>query len=384
MSFIKPALLISFYFSIILRGVNALNPPDPPNPPHRSYLPLKQFLKSQPSLRFHLEPLELTFEIKSRSERMRFQIDSNFYTFKGLQKTTPKPPVYFKHQIYLPPELVRELEEKLNLNQGGAVSKKNRTTPSPPSASGHSKHPGQKKTSRKDQYVNTSSRLDFMIIDPGHGGRDPGAQGHNGTLEKHITLLAGKQLAKSLKKEFPKTKIILTRKKDRFISLERRSQIANRYESGGRFGIFLSLHCNATFTPRSRGFEIYYLSRHPSNEEARLLTIRENLSSRDSKNVRKFKSYLLDAQIQKESRVFALELHRAFKTRLSKLVNSRGIRRADFSVIRGVSMPALLIELGYITNAYEAKLLKSKHYLSEMSQAVAKGIRSFLRKRPKL
>ena len=372
MSFIKLALLILFSLSIMVRGVNALNPPDPP---HRSYLSLKQFLKSQPSLRFHLEPLELTFQIRSGSQKMSFQIDSNFYIFKGLQKTTPKPPVYFEHQIYLPPELVRELKEKLNLNEEEA---------SPPSVSGHSKHRGQKKISRKDQYVNTSSHLDFIIIDPGHGGRDPGAQGHNGALEKHITLLAGKQLAKSLKKAFPGTKIILTRKKDRFISLERRSQVANRYESGGRFGIFLSLHCNATFTPRSRGFEIYYLSRHPSNEEARLLMIRENLSSRDSKNVKKFTSYLLDAQIQKESRVFALELHRAFKNRLSKLVNSRGIRRADFSVIRGVSMPALLIELGYITNAYEAKLLKSKDYLSAMSQAVAKGIRSFLRKRPKL
>ncbi len=328
------------------------------------------------------------------------QLDSYFYVYDNLQITVDLPPLYHNGEVYLPKKMVSSLEKTLNLKSKSIHSAKTKIKkkakkvevkrikqrqPSQkikvsPAPTARVARGAQKK--KQNLRIPQKSSLHFIVIDPGHGGRDPGAQGYNKISEKEITLLAGKKLARFLRGKFPRTKIILTRKSDHFISLERRGKIANRYYSGGRFGVFLSLHCNANFTPQSHGFEIYYLHRSPTNEEARLLMIRENLSFRASKNIKKFTAYLLDSQIQKESKRLAIEVHRAFTSKLKGLVSSRGIRRADFSVMRSVNMPALLIEMGYITNTREAGVLKSNLFLGKIGQAITAGIQSFLRKRP--
>ncbi len=344
-----------------------------------SYVPLKKFLKINTSIQLDFDLLSLIFELKYKLNKIRMEVDSSFYIHNGQQITINLPPLYHNNQIYLHKNIIKSFRKKLKIKKN-IVRKKKGT-----------KKFSNKKIKLKPHYKkNSNSRikkyphLNFIIIDPGHGGRDPGAKGYNNVLEKEITLFASKKLAKYLKIKFSNTKIILTRRKDKFISLEKRSKIANRYYSKKNFGIFLSLHCNATFTPRSHGFEIYYLDRSPSNENVRLLMLRENLFLRSTKYARKFTSYLVDAQIQRESKTLALEIHRAFSSNLKGLVSSRGIRRADFSVMRSVSMPALLIEMGYITNAHEANVLKSNRFFKKMGQAIAHGIKLFLKRRPRI
>ena len=336
---------------------------------NRLYVAVSTFLKSHPSVHFRFEPLNLIFEFKHKANKIRIPLDSPFYVHNNQQITINLPALYHNGEVYLPKKIVSSLVKKLNL------SNKRMLVPA-------SKIKKRKKT--HNFRIRQKSHLHFIVIDPGHGGRDPGAQGYNNISEKDVTLLVGKKLARLLRKKFPKTKVILTRKSDRFVSLEKRGTIANRYYSGSRFGVFLSLHCNATFTPRSHGFEIYYLHRSSANENMRLLMIRNNLSFRASKNIKKFTSYLIDSQIQKESKTLAIEIHRSFVSELNGLVTSRGIRRADFSVMRSVNMPALLIEMGYITNTQEASVLKKNLFSVRMGRAIVAGIKSFLRRRPNI
>ena len=99
---------------------------------------------------------------------------------------------------------------------------------------------------------------------------------------------------------------------------------------------------------------------------------------------RKWSSHIMDAQIQQESKFLAREVHRNFLTGINRMVKSRGIRRADFSVIRSVNMPALLLELGYLTNQNEAAVIQTRKFHRVAAKAIAKGIKSFLRRRPKI
>ena len=358
--------------------------------PKQRYISIESFLSRYKTLGYHWDPLNLTFEIRNHSRRVprrvQLRIDSQFYIFNNLQNTRKGHPIYRDNKILLPFSWVKELERILSVYPSRPInSKKYKAINLRPLAIEHrSKNNKSKSIGIGKANKSSSSSLDFIVIDPGHGGRDPGARGHSNILEKNITLKFSKELVKTLKKEFPHTLIIMTRNRDHFISLERRGTIANRYLKKDRFGIFLSLHFNATFSTRSNGFEIYYLDRNPTNSIERMQMINSNLYSVRHKGAKKIVSHLMDAQIQQESKVLAKEIHHNFLTGINGMVKSRGIRRADFSVIRSVSMPALLIELGYLTNRTEAAMLQTRKFHRNTAKAIAKGIKSFLNRRPRI
>lgn len=230
-----------------------------------------------------------------------------------------------------------------------------------------------------------SEKITFIIIDPGHGGKDPGAIGAK-TKEKDLVLKIAAELRAYLKKELPGTKIILTRDTDRFIELATRTEIANKQLKKGENGIFVSIHINASISSRSSGYETYFLSQNASNEEARATASLENnvvvLEKRQHKpyqDVEYIEALMLTTQIQKESSALAEEIQNNMKKNMTHF-KSRGVKKADFFVLRGSLMPAVLVEAGYITNASERAYLKKSSYQRTVAKSVGKGITAFVKK----
>lgn len=230
-------------------------------------------------------------------------------------------------------------------------------------------------------------RISFIIIDPGHGGKDPGAIGIGGLKEKNITLQLALLVEKLLKAKLGGMQVILTRKKDRFLELATRTEIANSHLKHNNNGIFISIHVNASISPKISGFETYFLSQNPSNEEARTTAALENdviiLEDRTKRknydDVTHMEAFMFMTQIQKESSLLAESIQREMDREIQEF-KSRKVRKADFFVLRGVLMPAALIEVGYITNTRESGYLKKTAYQKKIAEGISNGIVSFIKK----
>ncbi len=222
---------------------------------------------------------------------------------------------------------------------------------------------------------------DFIVIDPGHGGRDPGTLNKK-YREKNITLATSRHLYKYLRKKFPHTRVYLTRNSDIFLNLEKRSDIANEIMRPGDMGIFISVHCNASFVSRVNGFEVFYLDSNPSNDEAREVSLRENGIADGPGYVKKLESVLINTQIQAESKMLARQINRSLLASMRGTTVGRGVRKADFSVLRGALMPSVLLEIGYLSNPREATAMNQESYRQKISVGVENGIKAFIRNRP--
>lgn len=224
----------------------------------------------------------------------------------------------------------------------------------------------------------TRPQLDFVVIDAGHGGKDSGALGYFDAAEKDITLSLSHAVRKQLAADFPDLKIYMTRSSDKFLRLERRSELANRKNAGEKFGIFISIHCNSTLSPKVKGFEVYYLAQNPDNTRMRQIMLRENMRFERSSYIRRLKSQLMNAQIQRESKTLARGVFSGLTNGLDGMIKPRKVKKADFAVLRGSLMPAILIETGYLTNRDDLKVLGSENYRKAFAQGVSKGIGAFL------
>ncbi|MFO1469781.1 MAG: N-acetylmuramoyl-L-alanine amidase [Turneriella sp.] len=230
----------------------------------------------------------------------------------------------------------------------------------------------------RDKQRDVGQKLDFVIIDAGHGGKDSGALGYFDAAEKDITLSLSLALKEQLNADYPRLKVYLTRSTDKFLRLEKRSDVANKHNEGNKFGIFVSIHCNSTLSPRVKGFEIYYLAQNPDNVKMRQLMLRENLRYERSSYIRRLTSQLMNAQIQRESKTLARQVFSGLSNRLDGMIKSRKVKKADFAVLRGSLMPAILIETGYLTNRDDLKKLKSVEFRKAFAAGVSRGIGSFL------
>ncbi len=209
-----------------------------------------------------------------------------------------------------------------------------------------------------------------IMIDAGHGGKDPGAQGLNKLVEKDINLRFAKILGKKLKDHG--FEVLYTRTRDVFIPLEERTAMANAKKAD----LFLSIHCNAHGDAKSSGLEIYSLNL-ASTEDAVRVAARENAVS--AKTISDLQLILTDLMLNtkmKESRDLA-------KTVQDKAIGSisdrwktrdRGTHEAPFYVLMGARMPAVLVEMGYITNPNDAKRLASDTYLEALAQGMVNGV----------
>lgn len=234
-------------------------------------------------------------------------------------------------------------------------------------------------TKNETKSVNTGTKKQrIIVIDPGHGGKDPGCTGRGGTTEKTVVLSVAKKLKNKLDADGYKT--YLTRTNDTFLKLGDRAEFAEKKHAD----LFISLHANANPSRDMRGFSIYTLSEKASDEEAQKLADSENAA--DKIDVDGFEQFSKDIRVALSSlqqRAVA-ELSEEYANGCAKSMNKASIeqqkgpsvRHAPFAVLRS-TVPGALIELGHLSNKKEEALLKSDSHQNKLVNAIAKSINSY-------
>ncbi|MFN7170891.1 MAG: N-acetylmuramoyl-L-alanine amidase [Candidatus Omnitrophota bacterium] len=219
-------------------------------------------------------------------------------------------------------------------------------------------------------------KIKCVVIDPGHGGKDPGAVGPGGIKEKDVVLDIAKKLKKFL--ENRGIEVILTREKDKFVSLWRRKHLANTK----RADLFISIHANSSRWRQARGFEVYYLSDR-MDESSKALVRLENAGLEFEEGQFFTENTALAATlwdiVQTQNRAQAIRLANKISECMEKIdwVDNRGIKGANFYVLKGVHIPAVLIEVGFLSNSSEEHLLKNAYYRQQIAEAIVQGIEKY-------
>jgi N-acetylmuramoyl-L-alanine amidase len=206
-----------------------------------------------------------------------------------------------------------------------------------------------------------------IVIDAGHGGHDPGAQS-SGLNEADLTLDVAQRLSKLLQKQ-PGVEVVMTRDTDVFIPLEERTAIANREGAD----LFLSIHANASRSPRAHGVETYFLN-FATNTDAEAVAARENSASGRAMHSLPdiVRAIALNNKID-ESRDFADMVQQSMVRRLgarNKQLKDLGVKQAPFVVLIGAAMPSVLAEISFVTHRQEGQLLKTAAYRQQIAEAL--------------
>ena len=215
-----------------------------------------------------------------------------------------------------------------------------------------------------------------IVIDPGHGGEDLGAQSNNGLAEKDISLAIARRLARLL--EGRGHSVRLTRDGDQSRALSDRTALANRLEAT----IFISLHANASAYSSVSGAETYYMSLDRATDDAAAATADlENQAGGDTDDKSPLDLILWDlaqAEVLNESANLALSVQRRLNSRLG--TRDRGVKQAPFVVLTGATMPAILVEVGFLSHPQEVERLAQPDYQQQLAEALASGVEDFVRR----
>lgn len=214
-----------------------------------------------------------------------------------------------------------------------------------------------------------------IVIDPGHGGKEVGAVGPGGLMEKNATLTISRKLAASLERRL-NTRVVLTRTGDELVSLDDRTAIANQYKAD----LFLSIHLNASLIQGAHGSETYFLSVEASDDLSRQAAERENASSPSSRqsggsDLRLILWDLAQQEYLKESS----RLAEIIQTEMNGAtgVQSRGVKQAPFKVLVGATMPAALVELGFISNPQEEAKMQDAAFQDAIVNALTSAVERY-------
>ncbi|MEE1110802.1 MAG: N-acetylmuramoyl-L-alanine amidase, partial [Alphaproteobacteria bacterium] len=224
----------------------------------------------------------------------------------------------------------------------------------------------------------TAARKYVVVIDAGHGGKDPGCIGKGGTREKDIVLSVAKKLKSKLDVNGFKT--YLTRSDDRYLKLAERASIAEKRKAD----LFISLHANANPSRKMKGFSIYTLSEKASDEEAKKLAEAENAADKIGvegftefeENIRIALSSLQQHAVAEMSEEYATGCAKSFKKSSIEQQPGPDVRHAPFAVLRS-TVPGALLELGHLSNASEEKLLKTASHQDKLVNAIVKSVKNY-------
>ena len=240
---------------------------------------------------------------------------------------------------------------------------------------------GVAKAKEPDKTVTLARQLGLnvkrIVIDPGHGGKDPGSYLENQIIEKDITLALAQMVEKKVEEKFD-IDVILTRDRDVFVPLEKRTAFANINKAD----LFISLHINAHKQPDVHGFETYFLNM-ATDERAVLVAARENATS--EKSISDLQSILNDLMLNtkiSESSKLAHEVQRGVLGQVKKKyedVRDLGVKQAPFYVLIGAEMPAILVETGFMTNPVERRRLQNRKYLETLADGIVAGVERYMR-----
>ncbi len=220
-----------------------------------------------------------------------------------------------------------------------------------------------------------------IVIDPGHGGHDPGARGRNGLLEKDVVLAISKKLAQKLN-QTPGMRAVLTRDQDYFVTLRGRLRLARRAHGD----VFVAIHADAAFRNQAMGAAVYALSPHgATSEAARWLAQKDNYSELDDVNLASLgdhspvlRSVLIDLA-QTVTIRDSLTLGRKILTSLESItaLHHRIVEQAPFVVLKSPDIPSILVETGFITNPREEQRLGNSIYQTHLASAIWAGLMQY-------
>lgn len=216
--------------------------------------------------------------------------------------------------------------------------------------------------------------ISTILIDPGHGGRDSGAIGRHKSFsvnEKDITLSVALELAKLLRENYSNKKILLTRSRDVFPTLQERVDMANNlFLAEGEAAIFISIHANAAISKKAQGFEVWHLPQ---------AVRREVYKGEDVPSMRNLINELMNQDLIAGGKRLAEFIQIAMNKQIGPRLVDRGLREEAWFVVKGAHTVAVLVELGFVTNEEEARLLMNNDYQKNLAVALYLGISEYIR-----
>ena len=293
-----------------------------------------------------------------------------------LRPATIKKVFFIEPQSGKPWRLVVDLlmsnENQFNAKIGNAYVVTNNTGFAPQEEKKESRWWKREPTNSDD--AKRVGRKRIIVLDPGHGGKDPGAIGYSGTYEKNITLAMGRELQKILRNKG--YTVYLTRDKDIFIPLRQRIKIAQNYKAD----LFMSIHADSAQNRQATGLSVYTLSDTASDQEAAALAERENKADiiggvdlgGNSKEVNDILISLSQTDTRNKSSKYATYLVKEMSACVKLVKNTH--RFAGFAVLKAPDIPAALLEMGYLSNRSEEASLRTTSYRNKLAHAAAKAI----------
>lgn len=232
----------------------------------------------------------------------------------------------------------------------------------------------------KESESGNGFKIGAILIDPGHGGKDPGASGLisvNGkkvkVQEKDVVLSIGNMLCARLKKAYPDKQILMTRSTDVFLQLSERTEIANNVKLGENEAIiYVSIHANASLDKKSSGYEAWYLS--PGYRR----TVLDKSKTEEDKSLFPILNSMMEEEYTAESILIAKFIMDGLEPQIGRDSKARGIKAEEWFVVRNSNMPSVLVEVGFVTNEKEAANLNSGAYLQRISTGIYNGINAFV------
>jgi len=224
-----------------------------------------------------------------------------------------------------------------------------------------------------------------IVIDPGHGGLDPGCNGAGEIWEKAVTLAVSLKLGKMLEDSLQDVQVVFTRKTDKFVELWERPHMANKIKAD----LFISIHCNSNVNTTAAGSETYFMGLHKSQGNLDVAK-RENSAIKFESNYKTNERYggfdpnspeghiifsLVQSAFLQQSLKFSM-LVEAHTQRISK-IKSRGVKQAGFLVLWQTAMPSVLVEIGFLTNAYDRSILKSEDGQKRVARGIFRAVRQY-------
>lgn len=307
----------------------------------KEFLELGAFCKKY-QLEFNFDTLDDTIRLSSSSVDLRLLLSSQVAYYNGRIVSLERTPRYSRGIIFIPSELESIFAAK-------------------------------KETFREMLLPAT---VKTVVLDPGHGGKDPGAISRTGLKEKDINLKVARYLKSELEAEG--LKVYLTRDSDKYLTLKERVEFARKCDAD----IFISIHANANRSRKVKGFEVYYLSDKYFDSASKAVVLAENASfgfdeHYFSKSTRQIVWDLICTENNTVSLNFASTLITTFK-RMG--VEAKPPRGAPFYVLKYAYIPSVLVEMGYLSNTYEEKLLRKSYYLKQIAHGIALSVKQFNRR----
>lgn len=356
------------------------------DPKYRSPIPIEDgLLKQIRTGQFTPEVVRVVLDIESISEYKIFSLpdpfrvvidvrgESKISSIKS-EKTLPQPPAHVESEVSVePPELTtpQELIVLEDFKKTGSNGRKI-----------HQKTPGLDENDNQitAEKLSLAQQLGLgvrkIVIDPGHGGKDPGASAF-GLKEKDIVLDIAKKLAPILAEETG-AEVILTRNSDIFIPLEERTAIANTNEAD----LFISLHINAHPSPKVHGLETYYLNLSTNAEAMRVAAFENSTSTHQMSDLQDILSDIMKNSKINESSRLAGFVHNSLCDGIEgvqkKKFKNLGVKQAPFYVLIGAEMPAILIEIAFITNPTDSDNLNTDSFLNIIADDIVTGVQNYI------